>query len=182
MWLVFLPAPFLIAKIGEVVGAPISGRVVLGAIVIFAVVFPPAALFGWGVKDPATALGTRWSCRGILIYVAFTVYMHTTSPLLRIQKFANWTTCSRIDRRLPLPPSLWHWDGLVRTGRGVYRTAYDLARQAVNDGELLALEYHYLPPTHPRDSYIELPSCARVQKVLWFSRFPVTALPQGRRC
>src|SRR6202165_5859700 len=33
MWLVFLPTPFLIAKIGEVVGAPISGRVVLGAIV-----------------------------------------------------------------------------------------------------------------------------------------------------
>src|SRR6267143_3333082 len=44
MWLGFLPAPFLIAKIGEIVGAPISGRVVLGAIVIFAVVFLLPAL------------------------------------------------------------------------------------------------------------------------------------------
>src|SRR6058998_717884 len=35
MWLVFLPTPFLIAKIGERVGAPVSGRVVLGAILIF---------------------------------------------------------------------------------------------------------------------------------------------------
>src|SRR5207249_10307832 len=34
MWLVFMPAPFLIARIGERVGAPVSGRVVLGAILI----------------------------------------------------------------------------------------------------------------------------------------------------
>src|SRR5216683_3385762 len=39
MWLVFLPAPFLIARIGQVVGAPISDRVVLGVIVIFAALF-----------------------------------------------------------------------------------------------------------------------------------------------
>src|SRR5260370_7816778 len=43
MWLVFLPAPFLIARIGERAGAPISGRVVLGAMLIFAALFllPP---------------------------------------------------------------------------------------------------------------------------------------------
>src|SRR6266852_2584852 len=43
MWLVFLPAPFLIAKIGEVVGAPISDRVVLSAMVSFDTLFllPP---------------------------------------------------------------------------------------------------------------------------------------------
>src|SRR5258706_5571507 len=50
MWLLFLPAPFLIAQIGEVVGAPISGRVVLGAIVIFAVIFLLPALLVWGVS------------------------------------------------------------------------------------------------------------------------------------
>src|SRR5437773_6880759 len=44
MWLVFLPAPFLIARMGEVVGAPISDRVVLLAVVIFAVLFLLPAL------------------------------------------------------------------------------------------------------------------------------------------
>src|SRR4029077_20356958 len=36
IWLVFMPAPFLIARIGEIVGAPISDRVVLSAMVILA--------------------------------------------------------------------------------------------------------------------------------------------------
>src|SRR5712692_5939443 len=52
-WLVFLPGPFLIAKIGEIAGAPISGRVILSAIVIFAALFLLPALLGWGVKSAA---------------------------------------------------------------------------------------------------------------------------------
>src|SRR6202171_5114916 len=50
MWLVFLPTPFLIAKIGEVVGAPISGRVVLSAMLLFAALFLLPALQGWGLR------------------------------------------------------------------------------------------------------------------------------------
>src|SRR4030081_976068 len=50
MGLVFLPAPFLIAKIGEVVGAPISGRAVLSAMLIFVALFLLPALQGWGLK------------------------------------------------------------------------------------------------------------------------------------
>src|SRR5438067_2661019 len=46
MWLVFLPTPFLIAKIGARVGAPVSGRVVLGAILIFAGLYLLPALLG----------------------------------------------------------------------------------------------------------------------------------------
>src|SRR5258707_12085957 len=38
IWLIFLPAPFLIAKIGEIAGAPISGRVILGAMFTFGAV------------------------------------------------------------------------------------------------------------------------------------------------
>ncbi len=173
MWLVFLPAPFLIAKIGEVVGAPISGRVVLGAIVIFAVVFLLPALLGWGVKIQH---GT-WNRAGLaaaMIYVACTVYAHHVA-LLRIQKFAELDHLQVASiGALPLPPSLWHWDGLVRTARGVYEQRMDLADKPVNDGELLALEYHYYPDAPP-NSYIEVAKrLPEVQKVLWFSRFPVT--------
>src|ERR1700675_2765626 len=50
MWLVFMPTPFLIARIGAIVGAPISDQVVLAAVVVFAAIFLLPARFGWGVK------------------------------------------------------------------------------------------------------------------------------------
>src|SRR5260370_2111922 len=173
MWLVSLPAPFLIAKIGEFVGAPISDRVVLAAIVIFAAFFLLPALFGWGVK----VRHETWNRAGLaaaVIYVACTVYAHHVA-LARIQKFAE------LDRlqvesigALPLPPSLCRWDGLVRTSRGVYELRMDLASKTVSDGELLTLEHRYYPDAAP-NSYIEVANrLPEVQKVLWFSRFPVT--------
>src|SRR6266852_1657872 len=172
-WLVFLTAPSLIAIIGEIVGAPISDRVVLSAMIIFAAIFLLPALLGWGVKIQHDT----WNRAGFaaaVIYVACAIYAHHVA-LSRIQKFAE------LDRlqvesigALPLPPSLWRWDGLVRTERGVYELRMDLAGKPVNDGELLALEHHYYPDAPP-NSYIEVAKrLPEVQKVLWFSRFPVT--------
>jgi membrane-bound metal-dependent hydrolase YbcI (DUF457 family) len=173
MWLVFLPAPFLIARIGQIVGAPISDRVVLSAMIIFGALFLLPALLGWGVKIQHDT----WNRAGLaaaVIYVACTVYAHHTA-LSRIQKFAELDRL-RVESigALPLPPSLWHWDGLVRTERGVYELRMDLADKPVRDGELLALEHRYYPDAPP-NSYIEVAKrLPEVQKVLWFSRFPVT--------
>jgi hypothetical protein len=78
-----------------------------------------------------------------------------------------------------MPPSPWHWDGLVRTARGVYETRIDFGGsmetvQAAASEDALPLEYRYYPDA-PWNSYIEsarrLPA---VQTVLWFARFPVT--------
>ncbi len=173
MWLVFLPAPFLIARIGEIAGAPISDRVVLGAMVVFAVLILLPARFGWGVKIQRD----NWNRVGLaaaLIYVVSTVFAHRVA-LARIQKFAalDHLQVESIGA-LPLPPSLWHWDGLVRTERGVYELRMDLADKTANDGNLLSLEHHYFPDAPP-NSYIEVARrLPEVQKVLWFSRFPVT--------
>jgi len=173
MWLVFLPAPFLIAIIGGRAGAPISGRVVLGAMLIFAAVFLLPAVLGWGVKIKHDT----WNRAGFaaaLIYVACTIYAHHVA-LARIQKFAElYPLQAESIGALPLPPSLWHWDGLVRTERGVYELRMDLADKPARDGELVALEHHYFPDA-PANSYIEVAKrLPEVQKVLWFSRFPVT--------
>jgi len=173
MWLVFLPAPFLIARIGEIVGAPISDRVVLSAIVIFAALFLLPALLGWGVK----IRHDTWNRAGLaaaVLYVACTVYTHHVA-LSRIQKFAELDHLQvESIGALPLPPSLWHWDGLVRTERGVYELRMDLADKPASDGDLLALEHRYYPDAPP-NSYIEVAKrLPEVQKVLWFSRFPVT--------
>jgi len=173
MWLVFVPAPFLIAKIAAIAGAPISDRVVLSAIVILAVLFVLPAFLGGGLKIQHHT----WNRAGLaaaVIYVACTVYAHHVA-FSRIQKFAELDHLQvESIGALPLPPSPWHWDGLVRTARGVYEVRMDLADKPVNDGELLALEHHYYPDAPP-NSYIEIATrLPEVQKVLWFSRFPVT--------
>src|SRR6266853_6788421 len=125
-WLVFLPAPFLSARIGEGAGAPISGRVVLGAMLIFAVLFLLPAVLGWGVR----IRHDTWNRAGFaaaLIYISGTVYAHHVA-LLRIRKFAElYPLQVELIGALPLPPSLWRWDGLVRTDRGVYELRMDLA-------------------------------------------------------
>jgi len=173
MWLVFLPAPFLIARIGEIAGAPVSGRVVLSAILIFTALFLLPSLLGWGVKIKHDT----WNRAGFaaaLLYVACALYAHHVA-FSRIQRFAELERL-QVDSigALPLPPSLWHWDGLVRTERGVYELRMDLADRPVNDDELLALEHHYYPDASA-NSYIEVAKrLPEVQKVLGFSRFPVT--------
>src|SRR5256884_3843581 len=119
MWLAVVPAPFLIAKIAAISGAPISDRVVLSAIVILAVLFLLPAFLGWGLKIQHDT----WNRAGLaasVIYVASTVYAHHVA-FSRIQKFAELDHLQvESIGALPLPPSLWHWDGLVRTARGVY--------------------------------------------------------------
>ena len=84
---------------------------------------------------------------------------------------------------LPLPPSLWHWDGLVLAPRGVYEKRMDLSGQpgsgsggsaATPSSEVFPLEYRYYPDAPP-NSYIDAARrLPEVQTVLWFSRFPVT--------
>ena len=173
MWLVFLPAPLLIAKIGERAGAPISDRAVLTAMLVFAAVFLLPALSGWGVKIQHG----KWNRAGFaaaLIYVAYTVYAHHVA-LGRIQKFAElYPLHVESIGALPLPPSLWRWDGLVRTDSGVYELRMDLSDKPASDTELITREHHYYPDAPP-NSFIEAAKrLTEVQKVLWFSRFPVT--------
>jgi hypothetical protein len=173
MSLVILPAPWLIARIGQIVGAPISGRVVLSAMLIFVALFLLPALRGWGLK----IRHDNWNRAGFaaaLAYVACTVSAHHIA-YARVQKFAElYPLQVESIGALPLPPSLWHWDGLVRTDRGVYELRMDLSDKPASDAELLAREHHYYPDAPP-NSYIEAARrFPEVQKVLWFARFPVT--------
>jgi membrane-bound metal-dependent hydrolase YbcI (DUF457 family) len=173
MWLIFLPAPLLIARIGELVGAPISGQVILGATLLFTALFLLPALQGWGVQ----VKHDTWNRAGFaaaLLYVALAIFAHHIA-FVRIQKFAALDHLQvQSIGALPLPPSLWHWDGLVRTERGVYELRMDLSDKPASDTDLLAREHHYYPDAYP-NSYIDAARhLPEVEKVLWFARFPVT--------
>ena len=170
-WIVFLLATLIISRIAEGAGAPISGRTVLVTMMVITAIFLLPVLRGWGTKV-SYAAWNRAGFSATLMYIALTFFAHRNA-LARIEKFAalDHLQVESIGA-LPLPPSLWHWDGLVRTQRGVYELRLDLSDK--DDGDVLALEHRYFPDAPP-NSYIEAARrLPEVQKVLWFSRFPVT--------
>jgi hypothetical protein len=99
-----------------------------------------------------------------------------------VQAFAAW---DHLDVQtlgaLPFAPSLWKWDGLIRTPHGVYELRMDLSDQtsltpspAANSSGDPSVEYRFYPEAFS-NSYIEAARrLPEVQKVLWFARFPVT--------
>ena len=173
MWLVFMPVPFVISRIGENVGAPISDAVMLTTMVLLGVIFLLPAQLGWGART-SYATWNRVGLSAAMVYIACAFYAHHVA-LDRIQKFAEaYKVQPQSIGALPLPPSLWHWDGLVRGEHGVYELRLDLSDKQARTGDLLALEHRYFPDAPP-NSYIEVAKrLPEVQKVLWFSRFPVT--------
>jgi hypothetical protein len=141
-------------------------------VILSALILLPAR-FRWGVK----IRHDNWNRAGLAaaaIYIAFALYAHHVA-IARIQKFAQlYPLQVESIGALPLPPSLWHWDGLVRMNRGVYELRMDLSKKQPTDTELLTGEHHYYPDASA-NSYIEAAKrLPEVQKVLWFARFPVT--------
>ena len=71
---------------------------------------------------------------------------------------------------LPLPPSLWHWDGLINTPQGVYDVRLDLSEGPA----VSSIEHRYYPDAIPNQYIDAAKRLPEVQTVLWFARFPVT--------
>ena len=202
---IFALAIFVIQRIAEAVAAPISFATVLFFILILAAFFllplptdkkiqreQRAEL---AVQDLArTNVRRRWNQFGFIgacTYLALAVFAHH-SALSRVK---NFTVLQKLDVQsvgaLPFPPSLWRWDGLVRTAGGVYEIRMDLSQKspfeisAASDPadkghsasiqtERPAIEYRFYPEANP-NVYIEAAKeLPQVQKVLWFDRFPVT--------
>jgi membrane-bound metal-dependent hydrolase YbcI (DUF457 family) len=180
IWLVFLPVPLLITAIGRAVGAPISFPAVIAAVTLFTAIFLLPALRGWGLRIRHSS----WNFAGFacsLAYIGLAAYGHHVA-LARVQAFAVW---DHLDVQalgaLPSPPSLWQWDGLIRTPHGVYELRMDLSDKssiapapAANSSSDPSIEYRFYPEAFS-NSYIEAARhLPEVQKVLWFARFPVT--------
>jgi membrane-bound metal-dependent hydrolase YbcI (DUF457 family) len=180
-WIVSVIAALAVAGIARSVNAAISLGAILVIIVILAAVFLLPAIRGRGLQ----VRSATWNAAGFtaaLAYVALAVFNHHAA-LVRVQEFA---VAEHLEVQaigaLPLPPSLWHWDGLVLTPRGVYETRMDLSgnpdqvQAAISNpaAEAFPLEYRFYPDAPP-NSYIDAAKqLPEVRTVLWFSRFPVT--------
>jgi membrane-bound metal-dependent hydrolase YbcI (DUF457 family) len=178
-WFIFFLGTLVVAGIAHAVGAPLSIEAILFTIVILAAVFLLPSLRGFGLRVRRAS----WNFAGValaLCYLAAAFFAHQAA-FARVQKFA---ASEHLDVQaigaLPLPPSLWHWDGLVRAPRGVYELRIDFGDPAGENGlpagttaQAFPIEYRFYPDA-PANSYIEIAKrLPEVQTVLWFARFPV---------
>lgn len=185
MWMLFVPVTFGIAALGRIVGAPISNAAIWGAIGIFSALFLMPAVVGWGSELPLTT----WNRAGFLgacVYIGLTVVAHRKA-LERVKGFAEFQGVKPVAiGALPLPPSLWNWNGLIRTQRGVYEMRMDLSQPSgIPESEAEAsaaakvpLTYNFFPDAPANNWIQQARQLPEVQKVLWFDRFPVTRFYQ----
>jgi len=178
-WIVFAAGTVGVAAIGISVAAPISVRAILSAIVILAAMFLLPAVRQRGLRVRLAS----WNLAGLLmalVYIGAAAYAHHVA-LERVDEFSSSLRLDVQSRgALPFPPSLWHWDGLVLTPRGVYELRMNLGGetkvQAATAGPEAdsSLSYRFYPDAAP-NPYIEAAMhLPEVQTVLWFARFPVT--------
>jgi membrane-bound metal-dependent hydrolase YbcI (DUF457 family) len=174
LWVIFTALPLLVSRFGASVGAPVSSTATLLVTVLFAILFLLPLVRNWGLRVPYAA----WNQAGLLLailYIGAAAYAHHDA-LVRVKQFAARQNieANRIGA-LPLPPSLWHWDGLVRAPRGVYEVRLDLSDDLSKSPENAeVIERTYYPDAAP-NMFIEAARNLReVQEVLWFARFPVT--------
>ena len=182
MWVIFVPSPFVIAAIARRVGAPISDGAVISACLVFSLIFLLPAYRGWGGRIKPVS----WNRAGLglaCVYIGLAVYAHRVA-LERVKSFVAFEKIQpEVVGALPYPPSLFNWDGLVRTSRGVYELQMDLrkknlfvtqAEASFADASAPVIEYKYLPDA-PMNLWIaKAKQLPEVQKVYWFARFPVT--------
>jgi membrane-bound metal-dependent hydrolase YbcI (DUF457 family) len=179
-WIVFAAATVGVAFIALSVDAPISIQTILAVAVLLAAVFLLPGIRHWGLR---VRLAT-WNLAGLVLAVAYigaAAYAHRVA-LARVDNFASSLRLDVQSRgALPFPPSLWHWDGLVLTPRGVYELRMNLSGESAEvqaTGAVApadaSLTYRFYPDAAP-NPYIEAAKgLPEVQTVLWFARFPVT--------
>jgi membrane-bound metal-dependent hydrolase YbcI (DUF457 family) len=180
MWLLFIPVTFGIAAIGRIVGAPISTLAIWIAIVVFSTLFLLPAFRGWGSRL-RVAIWNRAGFAGACVYIALAVVAHHQA-FTRVKKFAAFQGAQvQSIGALPLPPSLWNWDGLILTPHGVYELRMDLSQPSGipdDSGAATASQtgfsYKYFPDAATNPLIQQTWQLPEVQKVLAFDRFPVT--------
>ena len=186
MWLVFTPVPFVISRIAEMIGAPVSNNAIVLATVLFTALFLLPAARGWGHRLQYVT----WNRAGLVLavaYIAAAAFAHQQA-LHRIQKIAATENIeAQSIAALPFPPSLWHWDGLIQGPRGVYEVRMDLSdslfsnSSAAGDPASNSALVHTYYPDAPMNSFIEKArALPEAQEFFWFARFPVTRFHKER--
>ena len=199
---IFALATFVIQRFAGAVGVPITSASIFLFVLILAAFFLLPLPTAEKVRRAKSSdierqdlarrnFRRRWNQFGLVAacsYLWLAVFAHHFA-LSRVKNFA---AMQKLDVQsmgtLPFPPSLWRWDGLVRTAGGVYEVRIDLSQKSpfeIPSGataerppgiqpERPAIEYRFYPEANPNVYIKAAKELPEVQKVLWFDRFPVT--------
>lgn len=165
MWALFSAAALAVWLLCSKIDLPFSLWVVALIAAIFAVIFLLPAFLGHHLEISRE----RWCRVGVcvtLLYLAACAVQHHRA-LGRVAQFAN-STGFAIDRlgALPSPPSLWVWNGLVRTPAGVYISHFDLRDKQPP-------EFVFVKDSAPNDYVARAVELKDVQTYWNFARFPM---------
>ncbi|MGB7281988.1 MAG: metal-dependent hydrolase [Candidatus Acidiferrum sp.] len=157
-----------VAAILKNVGAPISAQTAVIVIMLLAAFFLLPTLGGRGLRV-RYATWNRAGLAAAILYIGAAFYAHRVA-LGRLQEFVSLFQL-KVESlgALPLPPSIWHWDGLVNTPHGVFEVRLDLSEPSIP----ASIEHRYYPDSFSNRYIDDAKRLPQVQKVLWFSRFPV---------
>jgi membrane-bound metal-dependent hydrolase YbcI (DUF457 family) len=126
------------------------------------------------IAPSRTSLGrevtrAKWCRAGtyaMLIYIVVCAAAHQRA-LERVRIFAvGHGIVPERYAALPMPPSLWNWSGLIRTGDGVYVSHFDLREPGPP-------QFHFVTNSPPSEFTEEALRLKDVQTYLWFARFPI---------
>lgn len=111
----------------------------------------------------------QWCRAGFYVTLAYVLTCATVhgAALARVRAFARQENLTVVNEAaIPLPPNLWHWDGMIRTADGVYHARISLGDPRPPVFAFLADS----PPSAILSQALALPD---VRTYLWFARFPV---------
>ncbi|MBI1749478.1 MAG: metal-dependent hydrolase [Acidobacteria bacterium] len=124
-WGFFTLAAFGVERLAKHLGFPLSPWVSPAAALLFAALFFLPVLRGWGYGVPRSA----WCRAGVLALAAYlgACFFAHRAALQFVEDYAARENL-RVDAitAIPLPPSLVHWSGLIRTPGGVHFTTVNL--------------------------------------------------------
>ncbi len=167
-WSVLSLASLGVAALLQNVGAPISAQTAVIVLMLIAAFFLLPTVGGKGLRVPYAT----WNRAGLvaaIVYIGAASYAHRVA-FERVKKFVSlFQLKAESLGALPLPPSMWHWDGLVNTPHGVFEVRLNLSEPA----SPADIEHRFYPDAFPNRFIGAAEQLPNVKKVLWFSRFPV---------
>ncbi|MGC1619968.1 MAG: metal-dependent hydrolase [Candidatus Acidiferrum sp.] len=168
MWSVLSLASLGVAALLQNVGAPISAQTAVIVILLIAAFFLLPTVGGKGLRV-RYATWNRAGLAAAIVYIGAASYAHHIA-LERVEQFVSIFQL-KVESlgALPLPPSIWHWNGLVNTPQGVFEVQLDLGQPASPQ----TIEHRYYPDAFPNRYIDTAKRLPEVQEVLWFARFPV---------
>jgi membrane-bound metal-dependent hydrolase YbcI (DUF457 family) len=165
MWALLTLIAVAFAWLAAAWGAGFSPLVVVGASMLIAALFFVPALTGWGTQWPRSSWSRAGLAAGTLYLLACALAHHLA--LGHVRAFASAQSISpQALAALPAAPSLWRWEGLIRTADGVYLIRDDLLRPQ-------SREIHFFADSAPPEDLARMRDLPQVREYLEFARFPV---------